>query len=252
MARALLRLGKVNLSESELRRMLRGSHRLSDRTKRMALILLSNVHREQGDRFLAIVDGEKCLAMARESGDAEIASAAHHAVGSAWYEEGDYARALDSLLQAREGHRSLGHAEKSLTLLADIGVCEVAIGKPRRGLQRIREAVHGARLGNHRRALGYGLAKEGLAHVLLKEAPAARSRFQEAEVVAGGGEDRYLDILFLCAYYQWKIAREDRNPVQEKITFGRLKHLRPSLERRFLEVQWFDEFIQGAEEARTP
>jgi transcriptional regulator with XRE-family HTH domain len=248
MARALLRLGKINLSECEVRRMLRRSGGVNPRTKMMALILLSNVHREQGDRFLAIVDAEKCLAMANEGEDREIACTSHHAIGSAWYEEGDYEQAAESLRQALEGYRELGQREKTVTLLADIGLCDVALGKPKRGMREIQEAIRHARRDNLRRGLAYGLAKEGLAHYMLEDIPAARAQFQKAEIAAGRDE-KYVDILFLCAYYQWMVARNNGNGVQEKISFGRLKHLRSSLERKFLEVQWFDDFIQGGKEA---
>ncbi len=245
MARSLLRLGKINLSENELRRMLRRCNGISERTKMMALILLSNVHKEQGDRFLAIVDAEKCLAMARENGDRESRCTEHHAIGSECYDEGDYGQAVASLREALEGYREIDRVEKAITLLADIGICDVAMGKPNKGFRQIRESIRLARKENMRRALCYGLAKEGYGQILLEDHIAAKAVFQKAEIVASGGGNRYVDILFLCAYYQWLISRKIGNPVQEKISFGRLKHLRSSLERKFLEVQWFDRFIQG-------
>ena len=108
-----------------------------------------------------------------------------------------------------------------------------------------------------RRALSYCIAKEGLARYLGSEWEVSRALFQKAEVIAAGSRngdtptpEKYHDILFLSAFYQWKIAGDNGNPVQTKIAFGRLKHLRSSLERRFLEVQDFDRFIQGAKEVR--
>ena len=52
------------------------------------------------------------------------------------------------------------------------------------------------------------------------------------------------DLLFVNAFYNWKMAAEDQNPTREKIAFGRLKVLRSSLERRFAEVDAFDAFVE--------
>ncbi|MEE8112538.1 MAG: helix-turn-helix transcriptional regulator [Acidobacteriota bacterium] len=252
MARALLRLGKVNLSENELRRLLRNSHFLDDHTKMLALILLSNVHKEQGDRFLAIVEAEKCLSMAEERGDQEYAGYSLHALGSAWYEEGDYHRAADFMGRALDAYREIGRTEQVTTLLADIGVCDVALGKPQKGLREIQGSIRSARKEGRRRALAYGLAKKGIAHFLMEDFASAKDFLEQAEIIAGGGDEKYADILFLSAFYLWNLSRKNGNPVSEKIAFGRLKHLRPSLERSFREVQRFDEFIQNGREEWAP
>jgi hypothetical protein len=67
---------------------------------------------------------------------------------------------------------------------------------------------------------------------------------RESDAVAGGGDVKYVDILFLNAYYLWKIAIAEGNQVQERIAFGRLKYLRPALERVSPEVSDFDAFIE--------
>jgi hypothetical protein len=40
------------------------------------------------------------------------------------------------------------------------------------------------------------------------------------------------------------MARLEDNPTRAKIAFGRLKVLRASLERRFPEVEAFDEYVE--------
>ena len=42
----------------------------------------------------------------------------------------------------------------------------------------------------------------------------------------------------------WKMAELEDNPTRAKIAFGRLKALRSSLERRFPEVETFDEHVE--------
>jgi hypothetical protein len=40
------------------------------------------------------------------------------------------------------------------------------------------------------------------------------------------------------------MARQEGNDTREKIAFGRLRHLRSLLERRFPEVEEFDRFVE--------
>ncbi len=51
--------------------------------------------------------------------------------------------------------------------------------------------------------------------------------------------------MFLNAYYEWKIAGGEGNPTRETIAFGRMKALRPCVERRFPEVEAFDAYVEG-------
>jgi hypothetical protein len=72
----------------------------------------------------------------------------------------------------------------------------------------------------------------------------ARDFFEEAELMAHGGEERFVDILFQTAFHLWEMARLSGNQVQEKVYLGRLKFLRSQLDRHFLEVEKFDQFIE--------
>jgi hypothetical protein len=53
-----------------------------------------------------------------------------------------------------------------------------------------------------------------------------------------------VDILFQTAFHLWEMARASGNQVQEKVYFGRLKFLRPQMDRRFAELATFDQHIE--------
>jgi len=72
----------------------------------------------------------------------------------------------------------------------------------------------------------------------------ARKCFRESDALAVYNNEKQPDILFFNAYYEWTMAIEEQNPTREKIAFGRLKALRSSLERRFIEVEAFDEYVE--------
>ena len=67
---------------------------------------------------------------------------------------------------------------------------------------------------------------------------------QTAESLAAQADDTYTDILFLNAFLRWKMAQAEGHPTREKIAFGRLRHLRSLLQRRFSEVDEFDRHVE--------
>ena len=73
----------------------------------------------------------------------------------------------------------------------------------------------------------------------------ARELLGESDALASRAEDTYHDILFLNAFHRWTMARAEGNGTREKIAFGRLRHLRSLLQRRFPEVDAFDRHIEG-------
>ena len=66
----------------------------------------------------------------------------------------------------------------------------------------------------------------------------------EADALASRAEGGFHDILFLNAYHRWQMVREEKNSTGEKIAFGRLRHLRALLQRRFPEVHEFDRHVE--------
>jgi hypothetical protein len=84
----------------------------------------------------------------------------------------------------------------------------------------------------------------GQAYLHQSDTKRARACFTESDALALYNNQRQPDILFINAFYQWKIAADADNPTREKISFGRLKALRSELERKFPEVEVFDDYME--------
>jgi hypothetical protein len=119
------------------------------------------------------------------------------------------------------------------------------VGKVERGLRELTEALQITTREGFRRNSAFALLYLGLVHLLKKDPRKARDSFEEAELMAHGGEERYVDILFMTAFHLWEMARAAQNQVQERVYFGRLKFLRSQLDRSFAEVDRFDRFIEA-------
>jgi len=244
LARTLLRLGKVSLAETELRLILRKYQEITPATMSLVLLCLAAAHDERGDKYLSLVEAEKCLAIAREIGNAEYQGYALHCIARTHFAQGDYQKAMESFREARtflDGHAN----HHDLTLMRiNIGFCQAMVGKVDRGLRELREALQASSREGFRRCSSYALLYLGQIHLMKDEPRKARDYFEEAELMAHGGEERYIDILFKTAYHLWDMARAAGNQVQEKVYFGRLKFLRSQLDRHFVEVEKFDHYIE--------
>src|SRR5215471_12820278 len=141
MAFSLFRLGKINLAESELRLILRDHRRISPRTRFLTLLMLSNVHDERGDRYLALMEAERCLDMARAAGERGDQAYALHAIGRTCFEEEDYPRAAEFHAQALEMARESATPQEIVLLQANLGYCHVMLDRVEKGLKEIREAL---------------------------------------------------------------------------------------------------------------
>jgi len=243
MAFSLFRLGKINLAESELRLILRDHQKISARTQFLSLLMLANVHDERGDRYISMLEAERCLDLAKASGDKADQAYALHAIGRTCFEEAQYERAAEFHSQALEMARETASSQEIVLLQANLGYCHVMLNRTEKGLKEIREALALSRKNELRRGTAYCLRILG--QVYFKDAKLGRAReyFEEAETVAHSGDSPYTDILFQAAFYLWEIAKQEGNAVQEKVYFGRLRHLRSSLERHFDEVSQFDAYI---------
>ncbi len=253
MAFSLFRLGKINLAESELRLILRDHRKISARTQFLSLLMLSNVHDERGDRYLSMLEAERCLNLARSSGDTADEAYALHAIGRTCFEEEQYDRAAEFHSQALEIARGTASPQEIVLLQANLGYCHVMLNRTEKGLKEIREALALSRKDGLRRGTAYCLRILGQVYFKDGKLGRAREYFEEAQTVANSGDSPYTDILFQAAFYLWEIARREGNAVQEKIYFGRLRHLRSSLERFFDEVAQFDAYIDrgGRNEPRA-
>ncbi|MBI1951254.1 MAG: helix-turn-helix domain-containing protein [Acidobacteria bacterium] len=244
LARTLLRMGKISLAETELRLILRRHRDISPTTEVAVLGALADAHEDKGDRYLALLESEKALALAREAANVEYEGYALHRIGRLHFLDGEHAQALDSF----RGARTLLEDKASrydLTLIRiNIGFCQAMLGKVDRGVRELREALQVSGKEGYRRCSTYALLYLGQIHLAKQELAKARDFFEEAELMAHGGEERFVDILFQTAYHLWEMARLSGNQVQEKVYFGRLKFLRSQLDRHFLEVEKFDQFIE--------
>ncbi len=253
MAFALFRLGKINLAESELRLILRDHQKISPRTQFLSLLMLANVHDERGDRYLSLLEAERCLDLAKASGDWGDQAYALHAIGRTCFEEEQFERAAEFHAQALALARETASPQEIVLLQANLGYCHVMLNRTEKGLKEIREALALSRKESLRRGTAYCLRILGQVYFKDEKLGRAREYFEEAETVAHSSDSPYTDILFQCAFYLWEIARHEGNAIQEKVYFGRLRHLRSSLERHFDEVAQFDAYIDkgGRHESRV-
>ncbi len=244
LARTLLRLGKLSLAETEARLILRRYREISPATTYLVFLCLAMAHDEKGDRFLALAEAEKCLAIAREIENPEYEGYARHSIARTHFTQGDYERAMENFREARTLLEGRAGRHDLILMRINIGFCQAMVGKIDRGLRELKEALQASSAEGYRRCSAYALLYLGQIHLMKEEPKKARDYFEEAELMAHGGEERYLDILFKTAYHLWVMARSSGNQVQDKVYFGRLKFLRSQLDRHFVEVEEFDQFIE--------
>lgn len=244
LARTLLRMGKISLAETELRIILRKHREIRQDTTALVLLCLADAHDDKGDSYLAILEAEKCLEIARAAQHVEYEGYAFHRIARTQFEQGEYDRALESFREARTRLEPTASRHDLTLIRTNIGFCHAMVGKTDRGLRELSEALQVAQRDGFRRCAAYTLMYMGQVHLLRHEERKARELFEQAEMMAHGGEERYVDILFQTAFHMWDLARSSGNQIQEKVYFGRLKFLRPQLDRRFPEVEKFDAFIE--------
>ncbi len=243
LAMALSRLGKLSLAEHELRHALRSSHTLSTTVTARALLILSNLHADQGDLLLAEVEAERALALANAEGLDLVAARALHTLGRVLAQRKRHLEAIDRYREAGARYDTCGELHDAIRVRINVGDCYVALGKTKEGIRLLRAALAEARNGGLRRLEAQAWSNLGEAHFRSGETAQAQSCLRQSDALAGSPE-KYTDVLFFNAFYEWKLASDQGNPTREKIAFGRLKALRSSLERRFPEVDTFDAFVE--------
>lgn len=247
MALALKSLGKLYMTERELRAILKQRHKLVPRTRLRVLLQLSHLYRELGDLYLAGVLSKECLELAAAEGDRLSEAGVLNTLGNIEHDEERPAEAAAhyrSALDVLEGIS--GHHEMTATVLTNLGGCLISLDRFDEGCAMLREAHTRARDGRFRRVAALSLTR--LAEGLKRRGDFAQARdtLAESDTLASRGGESYDDILFLNTYHRWIMAREEGHGTRERIAFGRLRHLRASLQRRFAEVDEFDRYIEGA------
>jgi len=246
MATALKLLGKLVMTERELRGILKHAEALSPNNRLRTLLQLGYLYRELGDLYLATVLARECLELARACGDPLTEAGVLNTLGNVRHDQGDPAGAAESYQEALALLGKLGgHLEMQATVLTNLGGCLAALGRFEQGVATLREAHSRARDGGFRRVAALSLTRLAEAHLARGEHDEARELLRDSDALATRGDNNDTDILFLNAFHRWKMARDERHGTREKIAFGRLRHLRSMLQRRFAEVEEFDRYIES-------
>ncbi|HEX4823163.1 MAG TPA: helix-turn-helix transcriptional regulator [Candidatus Polarisedimenticolaceae bacterium] len=243
MATALKALGKLSMCEHELREILKLRNETKPGIQIRALLQLGSVYRELGDLCLAEVLVRESLALAVASTDAPAHATALNTLANI-YETSDLTKALAFYERAHEVLAASGGAnDQKLVVLTNLGGCLVKAGRFQEGLAKL-QAVHGsAREYGYRRIAALSATRIGEAYLQHADVARASHEFAESDTLASDPAGPYHDILFLNAFHRWVGAKDDGNGTREKIAFGRLRHLRSLLERRFPEVDEFDRWV---------
>jgi tetratricopeptide (TPR) repeat protein len=244
LAAALTRLGKLSLAEQELRHALRATDGLSGTLQARALLNLASVHSDQNDLILAEMEAERAFDIATRVSLDLTAARARHVLAGVLAQRKRENEAIERYREAAELYARCGEGYEAIRVRISIGLCYVDLGKTREGIRLLRTALDEASGGGHRYLEAYALSCLGEAHFRQRDIVRAQSCLRQSDALAGTGERKYPDLLFLNAFYEWRIAGGQGNSTREKIAFGRMKALRPCIERRFAEVGTFDAYVE--------
>lgn len=243
-AAALVRLGKIALAEQELRTALREGPGLDPTTVARALLALANVHVELGDLHLAELEADRAHGIAEETGDGPLAARALHTCGFLLSRDGRHGSAIEKLRLAAARYDALGDTVEAARARLGIGGSLIALGKHREGIRLLEGSVEECRVLGNRRLEALAWSHLGEAWFRAMQPDRCRRCLRESDALSGGDRVRFADVMFLNAYYEWRLARDEDHPTREKIAFGRLKALRSGIEKRFPELDEFDDFIE--------
>jgi tetratricopeptide (TPR) repeat protein len=244
LAIALARLGKLSLAEQELRNALRDAERLSAQLRIRAIVTLASIHAQQGERFLSELEAGRAYEMALGENEARMAVMALHILAKSLSEQGRHMEAVERFREAARLYEQCDEHFEATRVRVNIGATYVAMGKFREGIRLLRETLAEARAAGRRRLQALAWSHLGEAYYQLKDHDRARACFRESDTLAVHNDERHADILFLNAYYEWRMASGQDNPTRTKIALGRLKVLRSGLERKFPEVEEFDRYVE--------
>jgi transcriptional regulator with XRE-family HTH domain len=246
LACALKSLGKLYMAEHELRQILKAQKDLAPRARLRSLLQLGYLYRELGDLYLASVLLRECLALAGPEDDLSVRAGVLNSLGNVLHDGDRAAEAAESYREALALVERLdGQPEMRATVMTNLGGCLVTLGDAEHGLALLGTARAEALRGGFRRVAALAVTRLAEAHAQIGERGRARELLNESDALASRVEGSFHDILFLNAYHRWQMVREDENATGEKIAFGRLRHLRALLQRRFPEVDAFDRHVES-------
>jgi transcriptional regulator with XRE-family HTH domain len=238
MACALKALGKLYMAEHELREILKDRERLAPKPRLRTLLQLGYLYRELGDLYLASV-------LAREQGDLATQAGVLNSLGNILLDGNRPSEAAESYREALSILDGLdGYLEMKTMVMTNLGGALVASDQHEPGLAMLASARTQAQQNGFRRIAALAVTWMAEAWRRSGDHDRARELLAEADALASRAEGCFYDILFLSAYHRWKMVREEGNSTGEKIAFGRLRHLRSLLQRRFPEVDEFDRHVE--------
>ena len=240
----LHRLGKLALAEQELRQAMRSAELLAPDVRSRAMLTLAAIHSHQGDYFLSEMEAERALRLAGEAEAVELSAMSLHMLGRVFVALNRSSEAIERFREAAKIYDEVGNAVEAARVRINIGDAYVELGKKREALRLLQTTIQEARTCGSRRVEAQAWSTLGTAYFRCDDLRRALNCFRESDAKASLNNERYSDLLFLNAFYQWRIATAEDNPTRSKIAFGRLKALRSSLESRFAEVEAFDEYVE--------
>lgn len=241
---ALEKLGKLGLAEYELRTVLKFKNELSPSLIILVLMELATIHVELGEIFLASLEAKSCHEMALEENDLRSCAFALHLLGNIASENNDSGKAITLFNEAKKIHEKYGNQHEIVNLDINIGSRLIASGKFKEGILLIKRVIKTCEESGFRRSTAYGLNKLAEAYFTKGDYKRAKFYIKKSDARSETPEEKYVDIKFLNAFYSWKIALEENDEIAQKLSFGRLKFFRKSLERRFPEVEEFDLYVE--------
>ncbi len=241
---ALEKLGKLGLAEHELRTVLKVKKDLSSSTIILVLMELAKIHVELGEIFLASLEAKSCHEMAVEKNDLQSCAFALHLLGNIASENNESGKAVTYFTEAKKIHEKYGNIHEIINLDINIGSRLIASGRFKEGILLIKRAIKASEESSFRRITAYGFNKLAEAYFDKGDYKRAKLYIKKSDSRSETTEEKYVDIKFLNAFYSWKIALKEGDEIAQKLSFGRLKFFRKSLERRFPEVEEFDAYIE--------
>jgi transcriptional regulator with XRE-family HTH domain len=245
MACALKSLGKLYMAELELREILKRRHELSPKTRLHSLLQLGFLYRELGDLYLASVLLAECLVLARELGDRATEVGVLNGLGNIHDADGSAERAVASYREALGIVETLeGRREMQATVTTNLGGGLVGAGQFEEGVSLLQSVYAKAKKEGLRRVAALAQTRLAEAWDQKGDSEQARKHLASSDTLASDPEGPFHDILFLNAYHRWQMVRREGNSTGERIAFGRLRHIRSVLQRRFREVDEFDRHVE--------
>ena len=206
---------------------------------------LGYLYRELGDLYLASVLVRECLGLARETGDLSTQAGVLNSLGNILHDGHRPAEAADSYREALSILDKLdGYLEMKATVMTNLGGCLVATGHFDQGLAMLRSARMKAQKDGFRRVAALTVTRMAEAWLQRGDGKRAAELLSESDTLASRPEGCFHDILFSNAYHRWQQVRGENNGTGERIAFGRLRHLRSLIQRRFPEVDEFDRHVE--------